>query len=550
MAATKNVQNHEHIHIFGHKNPDTDSICSSIAYAHLKRELGERGATAYRLGDVNKETAFVLKHFGIKKPPILHDIRLKLRDLELYQPDTLTEHEPVKKAWDMLVQSDGSRIIPIVSETKEVKGILAMGDVTGIFMEVSDEDVVKRHEILYHNLVSILGGCEIGGKYNYEKLDGSLYVGTNFDDNTIITDKDVVITGKVENAWNLAYKYNFGCIILTNGVAPTGLEGAKCAIVCVDHSMFKAISLVSQAISVGSLMNVGTAITFSENNYLDDVSDVMRTSRHRNFPVLDKDGALYGIVSRRHLMSSGGKKVILIDHNERSQSVEGLEQAEIVEIIDHHRVADIQTESPLYIRSEPVGCTSTIINKMYRENGVAIPKDIAGAMLSAILSDTLMFSSPTCTPADKLAAEALAAIAGVDIMDYGREMFKAGTAIEKTSVDALLAMDRKRFTLGKHTAYISQINTLDFAGIATRVDEIFRKMRAYYEKTPCDLVMLMITDIVAGGSEILAVGRAKDLLDTAFGMKMSEDHIFLPGVVSRKKQIVPILTQIATTGII
>jgi len=548
--STKVEQNHNEIHIFGHKNPDTDSICSAIAYAHLKRELGESGAKAYRLGEINKETDFVLKHFGIKKPPILHDVRLKLRDLELYQPDTLTEHEPVKKAWEMLTKSDGSRIVPIVSESKAVKGILAMGDVTRIFMEVSDEDVVKRHEILYSNLVSCLGGVEAGGEYKYEKLDGSLYVGTNFDDKTVITDKDVVITGKIDNAWRLAYEYDFGCIILTNGVKPKGLDGAKCAVVCVDHSMFKAVSLVSQAISVGSLMNVGNVVTFSENNYLDDVSDVMRVSKHRNFPVVDKEGALYGIVSRRHLMTHGGKKVILIDHNERSQSVEGLEQAEIVEIIDHHRVADIQTESPLYIRSEPVGCTATIICKMYRENRVAVPKHIAGAMLSAILSDTLMFSSPTCTPADKAAAETLADLAEVDIMEYGRAMFKAGTAVEKTSVDSLLAQDRKRFTFGKTTAYISQINTLDFAGIASRVDEIFRKMQKYYETVPCDLVMLMITDIVAGGSEILAVGRAKDLLDSAFGMKMNEDHIFLPGVVSRKKQIVPVLTQIATTGII
>jgi len=191
--SAKAAQAHEHIHIFGHKNPDTDSVCSSIAYARLKRELGEKGATAYRLGELNKETAFALKHFGIKKPPILHDIRLKLRDLELYQPATLTEHEPVKKAWEMLIKSDGSRIVPVVSEAKEIRGILAMGDVTGIFMEVSDEDVVKRHEILYHNLVDCLGGVEVGGKYNYEKLDGSLYVGTNFDDTTTITDKDVVI---------------------------------------------------------------------------------------------------------------------------------------------------------------------------------------------------------------------------------------------------------------------------------------------------------------------------------------------------------------------
>ncbi|MCL2376110.1 MAG: putative manganese-dependent inorganic diphosphatase [Defluviitaleaceae bacterium] len=542
---------HEPIHIFGHKNPDTDTICSAVAYAHLKRELGEKGAKAYRLGEINKETDFALKHFGVKKPSLLHDVRVKLRDLKLYEPDIMTAQEPIKKAWDMLVNADGSRIIPIVCEEKRVKGIMGMGDVTRIFMEVTDEDIVKRHEILYKNLVEILGGVQVGGEYGYEKLEGSLYIGTNFDPKTEITDKDVVITGKIDNAWRLAYEYDFGCIILTNGVKPKGLEGAKCAIVCVDHSMFKAISLVSQAISVSSLMlDVGNIITFSENNYLDDVSDVIRVSKHRNFPVVDKDGAIYGIVSRRHLMSFSGKKVILVDHNERSQSAEGLEQAEIIEIIDHHRVADIQTDAPLYIRSEPVGCTATIICKMYRENGVAIPKDMAGIMLSAILSDTLMFSSPTCTPADKAAAETLAGLAEVDIMEYGRQMFKAGTSIEKFTIEQVLAMDRKRFTFGKHVAFISQVNTLDFASIAKRLDEIFNKMRVFYEKNPCDLVMLMITDIVAGGSEILAVGRAKDLLQTAFDMNLNEDHIFLPGVVSRKKQIVPVLTQIATTGII
>jgi len=542
--------NKERIYIFGHKNPDTDSICSALAYAHLKQELGEKGAKAYRLGEINKETAFVLKYFGVKRPTVLQDVRVRLGDLELYEPDTLCEKEPVKTAWDMLVNSDGSRIIPIVSDTKAVRGIIGMGDLTGIFMEVSDEDVVKRHEILYQNLINILGGVTIGGEYKYEKLDGSLYIGTNFPDNSVINDKDVVITGKIDNAWRLAYEYDFGAIILTNGVQPKGLQGAKCAIVCVDHSMFKAVSLVSQAISVGSLMNSGNVVTFSEENYLDDVSDVMRVSKHRNFPVIDKNGVLYGIVSRRHLMSYTGKKVILVDHNERSQSVEGLEQAEIMEIIDHHRVADIQTDSPLYIRSEPVGCTATIISKMYRENGVAIPKDIAGMMLSAILSDTLMFSSPTCTEADKAAAGQLASIAGVDIMEYGREMFKAGTSIEEYSIEQILAMDRKKFTFGKDTAYISQVNTLDFASLSTRMKEMFYKMEVFYQKNQCSLVMLMITDIVAGGSEIIAVGRAKDLLQTAFGMKLDENHIFLPGVVSRKQQIVPVLTQISTTGII
>ena len=567
MPAKKAKKND--IYVFGHKNPDTDSICSAIAYAHLKNQTGTKSAKPYRLGDISQETEFVLNYFDVPIPPLLQDIRVKVGDLNLYEPETLTEDQPVKMAWDMLVKSDGSRIIPIVASSnaensgnsgnsgnpensnktsKQVKGIIAMGDVTEIFMEVSDEDIVKRHEILYRNLIKILNGVQMGGEYKYEKLGGSLYIGTNFPDDVVINDNDVVITGKIDNAWRLAYEYNFGCIILTNGIQPKGLEGAKCAIVCVEYSMFKAVSLVSQAISLGSLVNTGDITTFSVDNYVDDISEIMRTSKHRNFPVIDENGQIYGIISRRHLISFAGKKVILVDHNERSQSVDGLAQAEITEIIDHHRIADIQTDSPLYIRSEPVGCTATIINRIYQESGVVIPQNIAGLMLSAILSDTLMFSSPTCTLTDKLAAEQLAAIAQVDIKTYGSEMFQAGTSLDKYSNEQILSLDRKRFTFGKITVYISQINTLDFASIATRLDDIMQQMQLFYESNDCELVILLITDIIASGSEIIAIGTQKDLLKTAFGLPVDENHIFLPGVVSRKKQIVPILTQLSTAG--
>lgn len=544
------MEKYEDVYIFGHKSPDTDSICSSMAYAYLKKQLGIKGAKAYRLGDINKETSFVLEYFGLKKPTFLNDVKLKVGDLSLYRPKSLHEDEPIKIAWDMLNNEEGWRIIPIVSDDEKVLGVLGMMDVAHIFMEVPDEEIVKHHEILYKNLVSILNGVHVGGNYNYDKLGGSLYIGTNIPDDTKINDKDVVIVGKIDQAWRLAYEHNFGCIILTNGIKPIGLEGAKCAVVCVDYTMFKTVSLVSQAISVGSIMNKNQIITFSEESYIDDISEIMRTSRHRNFPVVNRAGELYGIMSRRHLMDYKGKKVILIDHNERSQSVDGLEQATILEIIDHHRVADIQTKHPLYIRSEPVGCTSTIIYKMYKENNVDIPKNIAGIMLSAILSDTLMFNSPTCTPEDELVANELARLAEIEILEYGRKMFKAGTSIENYSVNDILLSDQKRFSFGKNTAYISQINTLDFSSIYVRLDEIIQKMEVFYKETECSLVMLMITDIIAGGSEVIAIGRDKELLVSAFGMEHSQQHMFLPGVVSRKQQIVPKLASIAITGIV
>ena len=546
----KQNQKTERVYIFGHTNPDTDSICSSIAYAHLKRELGLTGAEPYRLGDINQETDFVLTYFGVDAPPLLEDVSLKVSDIDLYEPDCISEAEPVKTVWDKIRSSgspSGSRIVPITSSDGKVKGIVGMDDVTKIFMEISDEEIVKRHEILYKNLINILNGEEVRGKYNYDKLEGSLYIGTNFSEYTNINNKDVVITGKLDNAWRLAYDYDFGCIILTNGIRPKGLEGADCAIVQVQHSMFKTVSLVSQAISVSSLMStVEEVVTFSGENYLENISDIVKTSRHRNFPVVNKEGVLIGILSRRHLMNCPGKKVILIDHNERSQSVEGLSQAEITEIIDHHRVADIQTDSPLFIRSEPVGATATIVCKMYRENNVEIPKNIAGVLLAAILSDTLMFGSPTCTIDDKDAAKLLAKVAGLDINEFGKQMFTAGTSLEGYTVDQILGQDRKCFNFGKSVTYISQINTLDFHSLTPKLEEILDKMKEFLKQSECNMVVLMITDIIAKGSEIIAVSTDKSLLKSAFNMPPDTNCVFLPGVVSRKKQIVPMLTNIST----
>ena len=458
--------------------------------------------------------------------------------------------EPLKTAWDILRSNKGYRIIPITSPSGEVKGIVSLADIASIFLEVPDEELISHHEVLYKNLTQILGAVAVGSPYAHDKLCGRLFIGTNFQKDVELDDKDVVITSEIEAAWHMAFESKVGCIILTNGLKPVGLERADCAVLCVEYTIFKTISLISQAISLRSVMYSGDIITFSEENYLDDISDIMRTSRHRNFPVVNSDGMLNGIISRRHLMDYSGKKVILVDHNEKSQSVDGLVEASIIEIIDHHRVADIHTEYPLYIRAEPVGCSSTIIFKMYKESKVSPPKEVAGLMLSAILSDTLMFSSPTCTQEDKAAAAELADIAEVDIQTYGRAMFEAGSSLQGLSPNDILATDRKRFTLGNNIAYISQINTLDFKSIMSMSQEITACMELFYQENECSLVMLIITDIVAGGSEIMAIGKDKDLLEAAFGVEHGTKHFFLPGVVSRKQQIVPKLTNIATRGII
>ena len=548
----------ESVYIFGHKNPDTDSVGSAVAYAYLKRELGMAGAKAYRLGELNNETSFALDYFNVEHPELLRDVKMRIEDLEIYPASSICEKEPVKAAWDMMRKKDASRLTPVTCSKGFLKGIIGLGDVTNIFMYENDpwsagadseEGVAMHHEILYENLIKILEGTQIGGTYKHKKLVGSLYVGA-VPAGVNVTDKDIIVSGTIEDAWKLAYQYDFGCIILAGGVVPRGLENAKCAIVCTDASIFKSVSLIKQSISAGSVMNSKDMITFSPHTYVDDVVSLMRGNRYRNFPVATDDGKLHGVISRRHVMGTSGKKVIMVDHNERSQSVTGIEQANIIEIIDHHRLADIQTDTPLYTRFEPVGCTCTIIYKLYKENTVEIPKAMAGVMLSAILSDTLNFSSPTCTFADKGAAEELGIIAGVDIAEYAKELFKAGTNLDKMSIEQMLGVDRKRFSFGSITAYISQINAMEFDTLMHREAEIVAELEKFYQTNECHLAILMITDIIRNGSELFVIGKSKEIVDRAFSMTSSENHIYLPGVVSRKSQIIPKLTQTASSGLV
>ncbi|MDR2940172.1 MAG: putative manganese-dependent inorganic diphosphatase, partial [Clostridiales bacterium] len=386
--------------------------------------------------------------------------------------------------------------------------------------------------------------------YKYDKLEGNLYIGSSaIYSHEEITDKDVVITAKIDTARKCALDLKCGCVIVVNNQIPDGLEYSEAGVVVSRKNIYDTIGLINQAISIKSVLRTGSLTTFPTDSYVEDITDIMRTSPHRNFPVIGLDGKFYGVISRRHLMDYSKKKVILIDHNEKSQSVEGLEQSSIVEIIDHHRIADVQTESPLFIRSEPVGCTATIITKIYKENKIPIDKKIAGLLLSAIISDTLMFSSPTCTSDDKASAEALAGLAGVSLSEYGRELFSAGTSLEGYTPSEILGVDSKKFTIGKYLIAISQINTLDFRGILNQKDTLLASMEELRETNRIDLVILMITDLIICGSEILVVGsnKAREIVTEAFGLGRHDNSIFLDGVVSRKKQMVPKLTVAATS---
>ena len=529
------------IFVFGHRSPDTDAICSAIAYAELKRQLGYKNAQAYRLGPLSDETKFVLDYFQVEEPELITDISPTLGDLDVYKPNPIAINEPIKRAWDQLKVLSGSRLLPVMGHGGQYEGILSVADLTDLFMENIDENIVERYEILFANIIKILDVIEIKGKYKYEKVVGKICL-TSIMSDIELCDEDVLITGDKEIAQKIAAEGKCGCIIVTNSIEVPNMDDSSSCIVRVETSLFKAINLLSQAVSVGSLTHRDNIVSFSVESHIDDVINIVQSSSHRNFPVLDRNGNFYGVISRRHLIEYNKKHVIMVDHNERSQSVEGIEQAEIMEIIDHHRVADVQTDTPLFIRAEPLGSTATIVYKMFMEAQAAITRKTAGILFSAILSDTLMFNSPTTTEDDKIAAKRLATIAELNVEEYSHEMFSVSTSLKGKTPEEILAMDRKRFTFGKNIVFISQVNTLDFVSIVEMADRLYNAMDDFTGTVECDLYVLMITDIVQCGSEILVAGKGRDLAYKAFEIRVNQNSIFLPGIVSRKKQILPKLT--------
>lgn len=536
------------IFIFGHQNPDTDSICSAIAYAHLKRELGFRNVQAVRLGNINKETEFALNFFKAAPPPLLSDVEPQVADLNFYKPYVVHRDDSIKSVWDLMKKVERN-MIPVVDEEDRLNGIVSLKDIAASYMEFSDEMAIKNNKTRFSNLIKVLDGEILGGRYPYEYVEGSIYTDSTLLKGQKLSRGDILIIGCDKDIQEKVKNAGAGCIIVAgdkdfNLSLDLG-EDLSCAVVKVPHSFFKTIKLINQSIPVSAIMRKHNLVYFQMDDYVDEIKEIMQSSTHRSFPVVDAKGKVKGIVSRRHLIDFNRKHVILVDHNEKGQSIKGLEKATILEIIDHHRVADIHTMAPLYFRAEPVGCTATIVSKMYRENHIEPTPQMAGLMLSAILSDTLIFKSPTCTEEDKKQAEYLAKLAGVDIEKYGMSLIVAGTSLEGKTAEQLYYTDMKKFVFGKYNVAISQINTADFKGLFNLIPDIKAMMYKLCETQNYDLVLLMVTDLLLGGTELIAIGSGKELVTRAFGLNSKEDSIFLPGVLSRKKQVVPKLMNAA-----
>lgn len=530
------------IFVFGHINPDTDSICSAIAYTHLKRVLGTSNIKAARLGKVNKETAFALEYFKVESPVLIDNIKPQVGDMNYYRVPPIFIIDSVKKAWDVMT-TEGRQMIPVLYHDSKLAGVISLSDIAKTYIGLTDGSVLKQHKTPFVNLAAVLEGKVIGGAYPYPYVLGDVYTTSSISDDKSLTDADILITGANQALLKHALTLGAGCVIITDqDTSQLNIPlpaNPSCAVICTPYTFFKTIKIISQSIPVKNLIRKQNIVYFELDDCIDEVKEIMLNTPHRHFPILDENGKLTGVISKRHVIDIQKKQVILVDHNEKSQSVPGLDQAEILEIVDHHRIANIDTGIPVFLRAEPVGCTSTIIAKMYEEHNVMPPKQIAGLMLSAILSDTLIFKSPTCTDVDIRMAKKLAQIAEVDIYNYGTELISAGTSLEGLSPMEVLSTDKKCFTISNYQISVSQINTGNFQSLFSMKDDLIKEMHALAERDGLDVVLLMVTDIILGGTELFAVGKERWLAEHAFHLDKQDESIFLDQVYSRKQQIIP-----------
>ncbi|SFE62677.1 manganese-dependent inorganic pyrophosphatase [Thermoanaerobacter thermohydrosulfuricus] len=527
------------VYVSGHKNPDTDSICSAIAYAYLKRISEGINAIPVRLGPINRETKFVLDYFGVEEPIFIENVYTQVQDIKFGKPLVFKENTSMFEAWNTMMEKN-IRTIAVVDEENKLIGIATVGDLAKAYLSSSHE--LSKYKIPIDNILATLKGEEILRYVDY--LEGDILVAAMSKENVLkrIKKGDILIIGDRDDIQQAAIQQGIKALIITgnNGISEKIFELAKqykVTIIKVVPDTFDTVKLLNQSIPLSYVIKKEDLVTFRVSDYIDDVKEVMLKYRYRNFPVVDEEGKVVGLLARRHILDYERKNVIMVDHNEFSQAVEGIEQARILEIIDHHRIGTIETEQPILFRNHPVGSTATIINRLFEEKGLIPEPKIAGIMCAAILSDTLVFKSPTCTPEDVRAAKKLAEIANIDINEFGTEMFKAGTSLEGKTVEEIFYTDFKEFTINNYKIGIGQVNTLTDAGKLKQ--DLINFMEKVKKDKGYDILLLMLTDIINEGSEILFVGNNKELLERAFNVQIKNNSFYLPYVISRKKQVLP-----------
>lgn len=539
----------EKIYVIGHKNPDTDSICSAIAYADLRQKVTGQVHEAKRAGHVNDETAYVLDRFGVEAPKLLTDVRLQVRDLDIHEMQGLKLNASIRDTWERMRQEQ-AKTLPIVKDD-ELVGVVSTGDIAKSYMDVYDSEILSKARTQYRNIVKTLDGTMITGNEHGYFMRGKVAIGASSPNlmEEFIEKDDLVILGDREEAQACAVNIDASCMVICKDaeVSPKLIQKAKeqsIVIIQTPYDTFTTARLINQSIPVKFYMTSGPLTMFRMNDYVDDIKDIMAKKRFRDFPILDRHGRFKGFISRRRFLGASKKKVILVDHNERSQAVDGIEEAEIIEIIDHHRLGDIETVSPITFRNQPVGCTATIINQMYEENEIEVPREIAGLLCGAIISDTLLFRSPTCTPLDERTAKKLAKISDIDLEQMAQEMFNAGSNLKGKSAEDICFQDFKQFTVNDTIFGVGQITSMSKEELAAIRDMMTEHLPKVLEAHNLNMIYFMLTDILAESTELLCVGTgARGIALSAFDLPDNAKSLILKGVVSRKKQLIPVLVE-------
>ena len=537
------------IKVLGHRNPDTDSICSALAYSRLKNILDpEHPCKPCRAGLLNRETEFVLQYFNAPLPQLYTDVRPQIRDVDIRKSPAVDGEMSLRRAW-MTMRDNDIDTLCVADEQGRLDGLITVKDVATANMDTLSPDSLAVARTSYQNVIDILDGTVLAGKIEGRYVEGRIVIGAGSAEQMerAINKGDIVIVGNRSQSQLTAIEMGAGCIVVSSNTKVSNIirmlaEEQDCVIISTPKGSYGAGQMISQAAPIRHYMRREKLTTVTPDSLVEQTTKAMAEVRFRYFPVVDRDGKYLGVVSRRNMMNVHKKQMILVDHNEKSQAVEGLEDAEILEIIDHHRIGSFETEGPVYFRNVPVGCTCTIVYQMYQENGVDPDRSTAGLMLSAILSDTLMFRSPTCTPVDERSARELARLAEVDLEEYADAMFEAGGDITGRTAADIFNGDYKIFDSGEIRFGVGQASYMTEKNRKASQALVGPYLPNALEKQGLDFLFYMFTDVRSSTTELLMAGEgAAALVEQAFGVQITDGLAVLPGVVSRKKQMIPAL---------
>ena len=535
------------IYVIGHRNPDTDSICSAISYAHLKQAMGVN-AVAARCGKVNKETKFALEYFKVDEPLLLADLYPRVKDVALECKTVIRQHDTLRHLGEVMRRND-LQSVPVTDSKGALVGIVSVSDLAKrYFLELGLQNLAEMG-VRYRDIIQATESKVLVAGDENEFIEGAVVISAGSVETAVamLQPKDIILVGdRSVNTLSKILDTGISCLLVTGGcrIPPEILEKAaqlKTFVLVSPYDTYIVGRLLNQCVPVRRIMHP-EPVCFRPMDLLSDIKGIMDEYRFRSYPVVE-NGKLVGIVSADEIMMPEREKVILVDHNERGQAIEGIEDAKIVEIIDHHRLGGVQTSEPIYTRQEPVGCTCTIVANMHWHRDIEIPPSIAGLLLSAIISDTVLFKSPTCTPKDKKTAEKLAEIAGVDLKEYGLAMLRAGAGIGGKSPTEIAKNDMKEFKIGDYRIIVSQISVMDPKEVLDIEEKLIAVMKDNCDREGFDMHLLMVTDILEEATYLLYAGSPRTLIGEAFKKDASGTHVYLPGVMSRKKQIIPPLSE-------